>query len=253
MNAEKDLAMRDAASAYARSGWSVFPVQARGKRPLTPKGLYDATVDLEAVQAWWSRWPAANIGLPVPDGYLVLDLDSKEALHRIKADDLTLPATVSARTGRGWHLWYEVPGQARNRVGVLPGVDIRATGGYVVAPPSTHPSGTRYRWQVALKRSAIAEAPEWLMGLLHGGSLKQDRSTASWAETIAASVSAGQRNQTLARVAGLLFRQLPAEVATEVAYCWACVKLDPRLPDREVFQTLESIAKCELRRRGDDP
>jgi hypothetical protein len=35
----------------------------------------------------------------------------------------------------------------KNRVGLLPGIDIRGDGGYIVAPPSLHPSGRRYQWK----------------------------------------------------------------------------------------------------------
>lgn len=238
------------ALAYARAGWHVVPLRRRDKEPLTPHGFKDATTDAATIRRWWSRWPDANIGIAVPAGYVVLDIDSAEALQRLKAEDVALPATSRARTSKGWHLWFSTNGaSAGNRVGLLPGVDIRAAGGYVVAPPSVHPSGVRYRWEVRLNRSSIAECPEWLLKMLSESDETRGASPEQWFEVISQRVPEGRRNETLAKVAGLLFRRLPAQVAAELAYCWARERLAPPLPDREVRRTIESIAGREVRRR----
>ncbi|KZM70823.1 hypothetical protein AWN90_40445 [Nocardia terpenica] len=76
---------------------------------------------------------------------MVLDVDprnggSVEALG-------TIPETWTARTGGGgWHVWFRCAGTARGRLAEASGVDIKTHSGYVVAPPSMHPSGNRYRW-----------------------------------------------------------------------------------------------------------
>jgi hypothetical protein len=229
----------------------VLPLRPRGKQPLTPHGVNDATTDPDTIRRWWRRWPNANIGLAIPLGFLVVDLDSPEALQRLRADDLSLPTTVDATTGRGRHLWYSIgTATVRNRVALFPGVDIRTAGGYVVAPPSIHPSGAVYRWKVPLERSAIAECPEWLLDRLSANSTTRGRSSDAWHRKIAAPVPEGRRNQTLAEVAGLLFRRLPAQAAAELAFCWAQVKLHPPLSEKEVLQTINSIAGCESRRSG---
>lgn len=56
--------------------------------------------------------------------------------------------TLTSKTARGWHLFYQHPGgHLPNTVGRLaPYTDTRADGGYVVAPPSLHPTGHRYTW-----------------------------------------------------------------------------------------------------------
>ena len=233
---------------YAQSGWRVFPLSIRGKKPLTRHGVKDASTQTSVVDGWWRRWPEANIGLAVPEGYLVMDLDSPQALSQLRAAGHCLPSTACATTSRGKHLWYAAPRRSvRNRVGLFPGVDIRALGGYVVAPPSIHSSGVVYQWEVALKLSSIAECPEWLLAELSGP--RTQTSPHDWHQRILEPVSEGARNQTLAQVAGLLFRRLPAEIAAELAVCWARVKLSPPLPEREVRRTLDSIAGRERRRR----
>lgn len=245
----------DVALAYARALWLVLALQPRGKAPLTAHGVRDATSDETTIRSWWARWPDANIGLAIPSDLIVVDIDSREALQQIHAEGLDLPATVRATTARGLHLWYSTGSlQLRSRVGFLPGVDIRAAGSYVVAPPSIHPSGVLYQWDVELRRSFITPCPEWILEKLTSNvGTNQPRSSDDWAAKIKEIVPAGRRNEALAEVAGLLFRRLPAEAAAELSWIWAAFKLQPPLPELEIRRTIESIAGRELRRRGLSP
>ncbi len=252
MNSAPPLAAH--ALAYARAGRPGLPLRPCGKQPLSRHGVKDATTDADVIRSWWQRWPEANIGLAIPPGFVVVDVDAQDALDRLRADALPLPATAQATTGRRQHFWYATPGVVcRNRVGLLPGIDLRAPGGYVVAPPSVHPGGMLYRWVIEPSASTIAECPEWLLQRVAEPSQSRARSPEEWSRRIAGPVPKGRRNQTLAQVAGLLFRRLPARVAAEFALCWAQVKLSPPLPPGEVQRTIESIAGREVRRRRSNP
>ena len=68
----------DAAIAYARRGWPVFPCNPKNKRPFLAKdkdadgkpikgsgGVSKATTDEEQIRAWWRKWPRAMIGVSV--------------------------------------------------------------------------------------------------------------------------------------------------------------------------------------------
>ena len=78
-----------------------------------------------------------------------------------------MPETVRQQTGGlGWQRFFAPDPRLRNGVRVLPGLDTRAAGGYVAAPPSVHPSGRRYRWIVPPGEAEPARAPEWLVALL---------------------------------------------------------------------------------------
>ncbi len=124
-----------------------------GKHPRSTYGLHDASTSAEQVEAWWHAQPQANIGLRC-DGLLVLDVDGREgerSLRTIEAELGELPATREQASGRGRHLLYAVEdesiGNSTRALGDPPGLDLRAGArGYVVAAPSRHASGARYRW-----------------------------------------------------------------------------------------------------------
>ncbi len=74
---------------------------------------------------------------------------------------------MTSITGSGGNHWLFKPDpRVRNSVGTMgDGLDTRAHGGYVVAPPSIHPNGQPYTWAPGLAPGevGIAAAPEWLI------------------------------------------------------------------------------------------
>ncbi len=144
-----------AALAYAARGWPVFPCRPRAKTPATEHGFKDASTDPATIRAWWAAIPDANVGIATGEisGVYVLDLDDKpgrsidEALASL---GLPWPETPTVRTGGGgvqfFHAFPKGSGLSISggRLGV--GIDTRGNGGYVVAPPSIHPSGRAYEW-----------------------------------------------------------------------------------------------------------
>jgi hypothetical protein len=131
----------------------VLPLEPAGKRPLGGLGLTHATQDEATVREWWRRWPDANVATRC-DGLLVLDVDGapgEQSLRDLQRRCGPLPASRVAQTGKGRHLIYAAPtlviGNSTAGLGRPPGIDVRGgTRGYVVAPPSMHASGRRYRW-----------------------------------------------------------------------------------------------------------
>lgn len=147
-NTEKQ---RNAALAYAARGFAVFPCAVKGKRPVTPHGYKDATSDLAQVALMWGS-AAYNVGLvPGSCGFVVVDVDGETG--QASADELKLPVTAEVTTGRGRHLYYRYDGAEPGNGSTSRGIDLRYTRGYVLAPPSIHPSGTVYRWRRPLKEA----------------------------------------------------------------------------------------------------
>jgi hypothetical protein len=149
-----------------------------GKHPfgaLVPHGLQDATTDPEKIRRWFEGEPY-NVGVCTGDisGFFVLDRDDRDggdiSLAELEGRYSPIPATVTQTTGNGKHYLFRMPvGQAvKNSVKrFAAGLDIRGTGGYVVAPPSKHANGRTYAWDeiAQLDPSLIADAPNWLLEL----------------------------------------------------------------------------------------
>ncbi len=135
--------LRDRALAYAAAGIAVFPCVPAGKAPLTANGFHDATTNPDRIHQWWTQRPQANVATPTgAPGFDVLDVDVRpdgngwHAFHHAQAAGL-LDGWIRAvlTPSGGLHLHY--PG-TEQRNGSLRGlhVDFRATGGYVLLPPS---------------------------------------------------------------------------------------------------------------------
>ncbi|RIA37489.1 putative DNA primase/helicase [Hephaestia caeni] len=171
---DQPAALLDAALAYARRGWPVFPCSPKNKRPLLPRdkdaagkpipnsgGVTKATIDEDLIAAWWRRWPRAMIGVSVGRaGMLVVDFDPRVdeivdpetgevttetyTLDRLKVDveaqiGCALPTSLAVRTPSGGvHCYFQQPeGAPIGNKGTLPEhVDVRGLGGYVIVPPS---------------------------------------------------------------------------------------------------------------------
>ncbi|MFD0518026.1 bifunctional DNA primase/polymerase [Paractinoplanes durhamensis] len=189
--------------------------------PRLRHGLTEASTDPRLIEMWWTRWPAANIGLRTGIVMDVADIDSAEGWHGLThLLGGSLPAGPRVRTGGGWHLWFRPTGFG-NRVHLLPGLDWRGVGGYVVAPPSRHARGGDYRWVrrpgdeppgVPAALRALIEGPSPVdvvrTPIAHPGRYARAALTAE-AERVAGA-PVGSRNDTLNRAAFALGRLVGA-------------------------------------------
>jgi hypothetical protein len=245
----------------ARRGLHVFPCRPRGKEPLTEHGCKDASVDPDLIEHWWHIEPEANIGIATgPASHIfVLDIDTEGAegeLKKLEDEFGELPSTIESITARGRHLFFEWPDKpvpnSAGRVG--PGLDIRGANGYVLAPPSIHPSGRAYAWSVD-SAGQLAGAPQWLLTKANGGhGAGNGAATAAppseWRALVCAGVDEGTRNDALCRLAGhLLRRRVDAVVVLELLLAFNALRCRPALPDSDVEQIVASICGRELKRR----
>src|SRR5690606_15399578 len=117
--------LAEAALRYASRGWHICPCAPRGKEAITRRGFKDASADPEQVRRWWKQTPNANIGLvPARSGLLVLDLDGPEGIASANRLGLSRIATLSARTGRGRHLFFRHPGVEIGNRKLADGIDV---------------------------------------------------------------------------------------------------------------------------------
>ncbi len=169
--ASKPKTIWDEALRYAETGLPVFPVSAGcktrcgdpqcaeicrdAKKPLVSGGFKSATTDPAIIEGWREKYPEAMIGMPTGDasGLSVVDLDTKHGKDGRQVFDSYLeehgeewPETVEAETPSGGsHLIFQNEPGSSSRTGVLPGVDTRGEGGYVVLSPSRLADGRKYK------------------------------------------------------------------------------------------------------------
>ncbi len=246
--APADSELLRAALDYARRGWRAHPLI--GKVAQVKDWPHEATTSERTIRRWWAANPDYSIGLAMgaETGLFVVDVDGQEgeaSLERLEAEHGPLPMTLQQRTGKGRHLVFHWPaegvGNSVRRLGA--GLDTRGEGGYIVAAPSIHPeTGEAYRW---LNDLEPAEAPTWLLELLsapperQGG---QGPTTAADGEPI----TDGQRNATLASLAGTMRRRGMGQEAITAALLAECdARCQPPLPEAEVRAIAASVARYE--------
>jgi hypothetical protein len=161
----------EVAISLARAGTPVFPCVAGEKRPLSPHGFRDATIEAAQVREWWERWPEANVAMPTGRWvglvtYDVLDVDVRKsgsglpALKILRGLGLVCGAAALVRTpSGGYHLYYEPSVQRSGRM-VGHFLDFKARGGYVLVPPSLAGSPTASPY-VLLEARPLGRSLDW--------------------------------------------------------------------------------------------
>lgn len=287
-----------AALRYASNGWAVFPLYgivngrcecgtncgSPGKHPRVSGGLHDASTDEGRIRAWWKRWPNSNVAVATGrvSGVYALDVDNKRSVdlgngilmpegeHSLRQKELEigkLPDTLSSVTGSGgMHLIFAYPtGESLtslgNRAGMLPSVDTRGDGGYIVVPPSLHPSGNRYRW--IDEDEPISPLPSNWIKLLEESSQKPSTHPLDLEIPEGFTVNEGEgRHDWLFRMGSKLRGQhgLPAVALYGALQSYNLSALRPPLEQREVEHIVESVTKFEpelqidrLAREGEIP
>ena len=253
------VSMNDAIRDYIARGWSIIPIRPGDKRPLVRWEDFQHRRASEAEALGWFRaWPEAGIGVVTGaiSGLVVIDIDMRHggdvALEQLEREHDRLPATIECRTGGGGrHLYFAHPGGLiRNKVGLAPGVDLRGDGGYAVAPPSLHASGLRYAWVDARApgTATTAPLPGWVLTQTIEEPVRLGHPIAYWRRLVADGVPAGERNNTVASLAGHLLRHgVDSAVVMELLLCWNRVRCRPPLGDEEVAAVLVSISRLHAR------
>jgi len=226
-----------AAFEYLERGWTPLPLQPRSKVALIPwRRLQRHRPEAADLERWWSLWPEANVGVVTGARarLAVVDLDGPQAPSL--AEELGLPDAPTVQTGEGLHVYCSIAAPTPSAVGLRPGVDLRADGAYVVAPPSIHPSGAVYAWLNSPNRD-LPPLPAW--------ALRQDTREAErkerWVVAALRGVEQGRRNATCARLAGhFLAHGFGLDVIEAVLLAWNG-RNRPPLPEAEVRQTVAAI------------
>ena len=238
----------------AAQGWRLFPCAPRNKPPLLKGWRTLASSDPATIRKWAVKHPDCNWGVAcgADSGVWVIDVDGnpgRDSLSALEAKYGPLPATFAVQTARGMHFYFAYPatGTIRNSTGKLgAGLDVRGEGGYVLIPPSTHPSGASYEWVSANLQLAPACAPVWLLEIVTSATrpVVEAREIGILPE--------GRRNDGLTRSGGYLRRKgltLP-QIETNLLDQNAR-RCRPPLAEQEVRQIALSVSRYPV--GGPDP
>jgi hypothetical protein len=223
---------------YQSKRFSVIPLKPASKEPAIKWKKYQSQgPTAEEIKNMFGKDDEHNIGIVTGkiSGIVVVDLDSPEAIQFSK--DKNFPDTPTVETSKGLHLYFKYKKGVRNSQARsdLPDIDIRGNGGYVVAPPSIHPDGKRYKWVKgkSLQDIPFAELPECILAK------KLDEKKPI--KELLKGVSEGERNNSLARLTGYwAAKGKTFDKCMSRAMKWNRRNSQP-LDDREVRKTVESI------------
>jgi putative DNA primase/helicase len=258
--------MGEAALWYVKQGIPIFPLhnpegggcscakadcEHVGKHPRTPHGFKDATTDLSQIMEWWDRHPSANIGIPtgVASRLLVVDCDPRNGGPAERSELAQrfgpIPDTAEVMTGGGGrHFFFRYEGGSVPKA-LAEGIDLKGDGGYVVAPPSLHPSGKRYEVDGLSGPKALlkpAEVPAWLRKQISAS----QNSTGAESSGDSKKWGTGERNNNLVSVAGSMRRRGLSREAIEAALLEENgLRCEPPLPVGEVRRIAQSVARYE--------
>ena len=244
------MSARSAAAAdYGVRELPVIKLRPRSKIPATAHGKNDATTDPALIAEWFPPDTDHNIGIltGARSGLIVLDVDIRNdgeaGFERLERTYCKLPDTMRAKTGGGgFHLYFRLPPGTddigdHTHVAGFRGVDLKADG-YVVAPPSVHPSGGTYEWEGS---APIADAPGWLIELARTG--KRIKAAAPRSSP---TILEGGRNELLFKLAcGHRARGMLPEVILAALQAENIARCVPPLDSEEVERIVQSAMRYE--------
>lgn len=188
---------------YRQRGWCPIALKSRSKEPVGQWRDFQKNLpDIGTLQTTFAD-ETLNLGLVTGSvsKLAVLDVDGPDGLK--SATSLSLSSPVSVLSGKGRHLYYSMQPGISTAVRKFPGLDIRGEGGYIVAPPSIHENGKRYRWTTNFR----LPLPVFPVQLLEGRQLPSFQTPAvqnstDWLGEALSSLSPGNRNATFTRLVG---------------------------------------------------
>ncbi len=179
--------MLTAALKYREMGFSVFPVNPKDKKPAIPSWLKYQTeqASVQEITEWFGKMHHQGIAIVTGkiSNLFVVDFDKykpgfkEEIALEYFPDSIDTP-TVKTMSG-GQHLYFNYPEQEVTiRASILPGIDYRGNGGYVVAPPTKNQLGNSYEWIVSIDTPRAATPDAFIKIInnnsIHGGMSQQN-------------------------------------------------------------------------------
>lgn len=248
----------EAALRYATRGWSVFPLAPGQKVPRKgTTGVKEATQDLDQIKTWWKITPKANIGIACgkTSNLFVIDIDPRHGGDKtwteLVGEREMIPTVTVATGGGGTQYYFQHIEGLKNGAGALgTGIDHRTDNGYVVAPPSLHPSGKHYEFVENCEYIDPSIAPDWIADDLRTKSSHEAIVAPDfYRDLFAVGAAEGKRNQALVTMAGHLIRKrLDPYLVLDILTLWNDHRLTPPGDKDKLLGIVDRVAGLEMER-----
>ena len=254
------MTILDWALAYHSIGFSIIPV-GKNKKPLIPWAPYQKhRASEDEIRTWFTRWPDANIGIVTGhiSGISVIDIDTEEGKEEIQKyipDSIIMP--IANTPSGGQHYYFKCKDVSlTNNSRVVPGCDLRANGGYVIAPPSDNGNGRAYAWQegLSIKDVDLPALPASYLSFINSSYIYKLQNTSPQTSTPSTSVntffSKGRRDNDLFHIANCLIKGGADKSIALQALEILAENCDPPFPQPEITQKIQSaLNRSDSRQR----
>jgi len=232
---------------YEKRGWSVVQLKAKEKIPRGEwKHLQQKRATPAEIRQWWTEYPNGNVAIVCGSisGIAVIDIDDiQTADARVKEE---MPTGYQVTTKNGLHAYYTIPkGVTLKSNPKILGVELKAEGSLVAAPPSIHPEGDDYTFKM---NGELRQLPQWFINALQQPHEQDDTPPSdNWAMQAWQGVGKGERNTTAAKLAGhYLGKRLERAEVEEIMSEWN-ERNNPPLNHDELMTVIQSIEQTHLR------
>lgn len=147
------------ANALAQRGISTIPINPGTKKPTIDWGEYATRIaDVSERYEWFAvkGWHLAVVTGPVSGNLVILDYDGAGGFESHAQQYPVLRTYPRVRTGSGkHHVWLRTAEPVAKYVTTAPDgsrLEVRSGTHYCLCPPSLHPNGENYRWEVTPER-----------------------------------------------------------------------------------------------------
>jgi len=240
---------------YQKQGFAPFPV-GKKKNPLVEwKRLQEEQTTSKEVKEWWSKkWPGANIGLVTGKRYglVVIDVDSQEGQKIIDEnlpDSFLTPIASTPRGDLGRHFYFAYRNGLTNKAEILPGLDVRTDGGFIIAPPSRDHRGS-YKWMISLAKTPLNSLPDKLYNVLLSHTNKHPLVNNNTQHRKRFILQKGRRDEDLFHIANSLVKGGCDPSIMAQALRILAKSANPPFPEKEVPIKIKSALQRAQRREG---
>jgi hypothetical protein len=251
--------MKYALDYYLKENLSLIPVPFKEKGAIIKWQEYQSRKATdEEIQKWFMNGHQTNLAVvcgAISENLVVLDCDTSDKFYELSSiicektgtTDI-IDYTTIVRTSKGCHIYFKTDSPVKSMK--FPNLDIKGEGGYVIGPPSIHPSGAEYKFI-----SDTGVPP-----IRHIKSLKdigidveqkppeqQPTNQPGWVSQLLQGVGQGGRNDAGAKLAGYFRNIVPIDVLATILENWN-LKNSPPLPPQELNQIIRSAERYQPRR-----